>query len=454
MNFKNYLAGTALAATAIASSFVAAGPSQASEPATHPSRPHLSGKTHIKCSTHFCVHYTLKGKDRVRKEDKNHNGVPDTVDTVLKAGEKSWKVYVKEYKFRAPASDLSLAAHGPNGKIDIYMKQPSAGEEFAGEALTESSARLGDRLTGYIMVAPKWYGSNVVRWFKYNGRKKITQTDPQDLQAVVAHEFFHVIQFGYKGFYDDSWEVESEAMWAESQVYPLHGTVQAVEDLWSPHSAHRSPSAPFETLNGLYGGSSLFALVEKTYGKNAVRKILEAGSVSEWAAKQKGGVAKLFARYTLANLAPAEHYKLGAYYPSVPRTTPLWDGAARTSTVLSTGSKTYQWKATGVAQAVSLGASISLPAFIRMSDLDVSPWPVVLTVLKKNGKVARREWHRVVPGGESLNLYVKAKRGSTVQLTVVNPDTPSFQTYVDHADGAASTEEHYDPTLTATFGRS
>ena len=63
------------------------------------------------------------------------------------------------------------------------------------------------RLHGYLVL------DNDYSPFEFPGTKPV-----QDLQVTLAHEYNHILQFGYDAF-QDPWFAESTATWMEDQVY-------------------------------------------------------------------------------------------------------------------------------------------------------------------------------------------------------------------------------------------
>jgi hypothetical protein len=161
-----------------------------------------------KCSRHFCVHWVVEGIDAPSLADTNANGVPNFVEQVLKIAEHVHEVENERLGWREPKSDGRQG--GGRGKTDIYLSQ--IGGELFGYAApdrgqTGKEHRIPRRLHGYLVL------DNDYSPFEFPGTKPL-----EDLQVTLAHEYNHILQFGYDA-YQDPWFAESTATWMEDQVY-------------------------------------------------------------------------------------------------------------------------------------------------------------------------------------------------------------------------------------------
>jgi hypothetical protein len=160
------------------------------------------------CSPHFCVHWVVQGLDAPELGDRNGDGVPDFVETVLRVAERVHTVENEKLGWREPRSDGRRG--GRRGKTDVYLSQ-IGGELFGyaapdrGQATTEH--RIPRRLHGYLVL------DNDYSPFEFPGTKPLA-----DLRVTFAHEYNHILQFGYDA-YQDPWFAEASATWMEDQVY-------------------------------------------------------------------------------------------------------------------------------------------------------------------------------------------------------------------------------------------
>jgi hypothetical protein len=160
------------------------------------------------CSAHFCVHWVAEGIDAPSLADADGDGVPDYVRRVLAVAEHVHQVENEKLGWREPKSDGRIG--GGKGKTDVYLSQ-IGGELFGYAAPDRGQAskehRIPRRLHGYLVL------DNDYSAFEFPGT-----TPAQDLEVTVAHEYNHILQFGYDAF-QDPWFAESTAVWMEDQVY-------------------------------------------------------------------------------------------------------------------------------------------------------------------------------------------------------------------------------------------
>jgi hypothetical protein len=160
------------------------------------------------CERNFCVHWVAEGIDAPNLADSNGDGVPDFVERVLRVAEHVHAIENGKLGWREPKSDGRIG--GGNGKTDIYLSQ-IGGELFGYAAPDRGQAtkqhRIPRRLHGYLVL------DNDYSAFEFPGT-----TPSHDLEVTLAHEYNHILQFGYDAF-QDAWFAESSAVWMEDQVY-------------------------------------------------------------------------------------------------------------------------------------------------------------------------------------------------------------------------------------------
>jgi Family of unknown function (DUF6055) len=159
------------------------------------------------CTRHFCVHWVAEGIDAPDLTDVDGDGVPDYVARVLAVAEHVYSVQNKKLGWRDPKSDGRKG--GGRGKTDIYLDQ-IGGALFGYAAPDRGQAkanRLPRHLHGYLVLDNDY------------DPREFPGTSPQDdLEVTLAHEYNHILQFGYDA-YQDAWFAESTAVWMEDQVY-------------------------------------------------------------------------------------------------------------------------------------------------------------------------------------------------------------------------------------------
>lgn len=160
------------------------------------------------CGPSFCIHWVAEGLDAPNLKDSDGSGIPDYVQRVLRVAERVHQVENEELGWREPKSDGHRG--GGVGKTDVYLSQiggqlfgyaaPDRGQDTKGHPIPR-------RLYGYLVL------DNDYSAFEFPGTKPL-----DDLEVTIAHEYNHILQFGYDA-YQDPWFAESTAVWMEDQVY-------------------------------------------------------------------------------------------------------------------------------------------------------------------------------------------------------------------------------------------
>src|SRR5215218_2253582 len=209
------------------------------------------------CSPHFCVHWVAVGLDAPNLSDRNGNGVPDFVERVLRVAEHVHQVENDELGWREPRSDGHQG--GRNGKTDVYLSQ-IGGELFGYAAPDRGQAnkdhRIPRRLHGYLVL------DNDYSAFEFPGTKPLN-----DLEVTFAHEYNHILQFGYDAF-QDPWFAESTAVWMEDQVYNGINDYLRYVRRWV-----KRWDTPLTTSSIKEYGSAVWSQwLQRRYGQRVIRK--------------------------------------------------------------------------------------------------------------------------------------------------------------------------------------
>jgi Family of unknown function (DUF6055) len=160
------------------------------------------------CTRHFCVHWVAEGIDAPSLADASGDGIPDYVTRVEEIAEHVYSIENGKLGWRDPKCDGHKG--GGRCKTDIYLDE-IGGALFGYAAPDPGQAtkahRLPRRLHGYL-VLDNDYSPN-----EFPGT-----TQEHDLEVTLAHEYDHILQFGYDA-YQDAWFAESTAVWMEDEVY-------------------------------------------------------------------------------------------------------------------------------------------------------------------------------------------------------------------------------------------
>jgi len=164
------------------------------------------------CGAHFCVHWAAFGVDAPSSTDRDRDGIPDYVERVLVVAENVHHVENEVLGWEPPYGDGSRG--GEHDKTDIYLTE-LAGEQVFGYTATDPVATgpgegAATHRSAYLVL------DNDYSRFDYPGTKP-----GRDLKVTLAHEYDHVLQYGYDALdvERDPWFAESSAVWMEDQVY-------------------------------------------------------------------------------------------------------------------------------------------------------------------------------------------------------------------------------------------
>lgn len=209
------------------------------------------------CAANFCVHWVAEGLDAPSLKDSNGDGVPDYVQRVLSVAEHVHSVENVKLGWREPKSDGQFG--GGEGKTDIYLSQ--IGGELFGYAApdpgqTSRAHPIPRRLHGYLVL------DNDYSAFEFPGTTPLS-----DLEVTIAHEYNHILQFGYDAF-QDPWFAESSATWMEDQVYNNINDYLRYVGRW----VHRFDTPLTTSSIKEYGSAVWNQWLARRYGVSIVRK--------------------------------------------------------------------------------------------------------------------------------------------------------------------------------------
>lgn len=281
-------------------------------------RPILSGSHQTFETENFIIHYTLEGVDQTTLQ---------FVEDVASVLEDTYRIEVKEMGWPAPPKDCG---EGGDDRYDVYLMEIIE-ECCLGYASPE----------GIVVDNP--HSDHVEQWASYshmvidndfNGT-----SDPSSvMRATVAHEFHHVVQFGYDINDELDWFYEATSSWMETQVFPEHEDATRYAEAIFEHPDVCIGSEP-DSIHGsdrIYGEWLLIDSIVQDHGMEALHSLWNAiadeeGMTAFYAWTDAIGTTPqtLMQRYALRNLL--HEYTLSEYFYGQVRL----EGTVKGATVIS-----------------------------------------------------------------------------------------------------------------------
>ena len=227
----------ALAVLGACAAFAAA-PAIAARPALAPAYPD------VLTTTHFQIHYTGELSTPANPDRILHQ----TAGDLGALAEQAYATIVTGWGYPAPLDD-------GDGKIDVWVQDLSPAEVLGASA----PDGLGNTSTGWIAIDVAYATS----------------------QEVIAHELFHLIQFGV-WIPADTWLLESTAEWAglaTAEYKPLTGTLAdtlAAPDMSLDCVTDACGDDGYEI--GGYSRWSFFEYMNEKFGATFVKDVLARGA--------------------------------------------------------------------------------------------------------------------------------------------------------------------------------
>jgi hypothetical protein len=280
------------------------------------------------CSDHYCVHWVDSSPDAPNLTDADGNGVPDYVDSVIATAEHVHSVENDQLGWRAPKGDGTLGGGTGVDKTDIYLNQ-LGGTGIYGYSAPDPNQGITSRdhsTFAYTVIDNDFQKSEFPQY----------ASPLTPLQVTVAHEYNHLLQFNYDTL-QDTWMLESTAVWMEGKVYPeAHDYLQYLPG-WVGLT-----TVPITSFNGdnpndrnnvkVYGSSVWNKYLDAKYGQDIVRNAWEGSLAAksfavgayDAAIRQHGGSGfqddfDRFAAATAEWQAVNSGFPEGALYPDVDR---------------------------------------------------------------------------------------------------------------------------------------
>ncbi|MEL6526177.1 MAG: MXAN_6640 family putative metalloprotease, partial [Chloroflexota bacterium] len=208
----------------------------------------LSGEVEQYETENFLIHYTTEGVDAAEL---------DYIEEVADTLEEVFDIQVNQLGWAMPPSDIG---QGGDGRIDVYIRNITSAYGYM-----STSSPAGDNPNTSAIETSAQAGYMVLDndYTDYN--------DPiQAMRATVAHEFHHVVQYGYDGT-DFQWYFESTASWMETVTFPEdeEATIY-IEDVYNyPEACFGGQGEADPTGLGVYGTWLFFEFMSAELGEEA-----------------------------------------------------------------------------------------------------------------------------------------------------------------------------------------
>ena len=263
-------------------------------------------------SINIRIHYDLTGIDAINPEDKDHNNIPDYIDSAIVYLKKTYDVEVNQLKWKAPISDsnqLEQVSNGGSGAIDVYIRE-LAKLRYYGYA-SEIPVKDSKVQSGYLVLDNN-YTDDFYKTKSYDA-----------LKVTIAHEFHHIIQFAYDT--DQPWLIVPEMLstYMENKVFPEVLDMKNYVD-----SLFRNPLASQISLGDVTSGymyNIFFHYTDLKYGQESVHYLWESLNgrsehfLKVWdgvfAEKYNSGISQEFTEFVKWCYYSGDRQIKGKYFP-------------------------------------------------------------------------------------------------------------------------------------------
>lgn len=259
-------------------------------------RPALSGPPAVVETDTFRVHYTTEGADATD---------PAFALEVAAALDAVYDAQVIEMGWPPPPSDGSI---GGDGRYDVYLRELDTPD------LAEYGSAMPEMAVGDNPLTPNRETLAVTSYITLDNDYRFDGVDDplRVMQATVAHEFHHAIQFGYD-WADDNWFYEATSSYMETVTLPgVEEATPYVRDVFTyPEVCLGAEASADPTGGGLMYGHWLFmeALVDD-FGPQVLLDLwANIGSMEGWRSLEaalntySANVSDTVLRYHVRNLA-------------------------------------------------------------------------------------------------------------------------------------------------------
>ena len=205
---------------------------------------------------HFRVHYDSTGYRAPDPTDADKNGIPDYVDSTLVYLEYAWEIEVNRLGYDPPRGDNG---EGGGDEIDVYIRNYGTGTYGATYAVNTVDGR-----SSAYMVIDNDYSESQYASKGYAG-----------LRVTTAHEFFHVIQYGYVTDYSLRWWMEQSAVWVEEYVWDDVNDYLAYLDYFFKDDVRNKTSLDSNSERFMYGAVVWPMYLSKRFGDGIIKQLWE-----------------------------------------------------------------------------------------------------------------------------------------------------------------------------------
>ena len=213
------------------------------------------------CSAHFCIHWVDTTADAPPAVSNDGDQIPDYVQTMSQVFEHVYQTENVQLGWRVPNGDGTTG--GDLNKVDVYIKDVG-GQGIFGYS-TPDPGQVGTSQHAYLVMDNDFSHAQFPRYTSYL----------QPMEVTAAHEYNHVIQFGYDVL-QDTWMLESTAVWMEDKVYDDVNDYLSYLGPWVKIT--RIPLTQFnegdqtDPLNvKVYGDAVWNRWIDSHYGQEAIR---------------------------------------------------------------------------------------------------------------------------------------------------------------------------------------
>jgi squalene-hopene/tetraprenyl-beta-curcumene cyclase len=227
---------------------------------------HLLPKLFTSSSANFVFHWTdgTDGgavADAPPSADSDGDAVPDFIESFADIFDHVWATEITSsaYGYHQPPSDAAESnenSRNPDDKFDVFVYEVGAYPAY-GYTDPEEKGIFHQHGSSYSYIAVD------NDYFGFPG------TQLGCMQVTAAHEFFHAIQF-YYDCGEESWWMETTAVWMEDEVYDdVNDYLQYIPSWFAaPHRSLTSEDGSHE-----YGNCIFAKFLSENQGKNVIRDI-------------------------------------------------------------------------------------------------------------------------------------------------------------------------------------